>query len=82
MHDGHDGVVQEHARTRIAHHLAYLLTHGRLVAMHRASGATGLTLAKLATLQSLMCIGKELLALGTESGAGSRERMSGERVSG
>ena len=50
---GHDGVVQEHARARIAHHLPYLLAHGWLVAMHRASGATGFVLAKAATLQAL-----------------------------
>ena len=69
---GHDGVVQEHARTGIPHHLAYLLAHGRLVAMHRASGATGLVLAKLATLQTLMGIIQQSLALGAERGNGER----------
>ena len=65
---GHDGVVQEHARTGIAHHLAYLLAHGRLVAMHGASGATGLVLTKLATLQTLVGIIQQGLALGAERG--------------
>ena len=49
---GHDGVVQEHARARIAHHLPYLLAHDWLVAMHRTSGATGFVLAKATTLQA------------------------------
>ena len=72
MHDGHDGVVQEHARTRIAHHLTYLLTHGRLVAMHRTSGATGFVLAKLAMLQTLVGIIQQGLALRAERGNGER----------
>ena len=69
---GHDGVVQEHARTRIAHHLAYLLAHGRLVAMHGASGATGLILAKLAMLQTLVGIIQQGLTLGAEGRNGER----------
>ena len=68
MPNGHNGVVQEHARTRIAHHLAYLLAQGRLVAMHGASGATGLILAKLAMLQTLMGIIQQGLTLRTERG--------------
>ena len=72
MPNGHDGIVQEHAWTRIAHHLPYLLAHGRLVAMHRASGATGLVLAKLAMLQALMGIIQQDLALRAERG--NRER--------
>ena len=69
---GHDGVVQEHARTGIPHNLAYLLAHGRLVAMHRASGATGLVLAKLAMLQTLVGIIQQGLALGAERSKGER----------
>ena len=72
MHDGYDGVVQEHARSGIAHHLAYLLAHGRLVAMHWASGATGLVLAKLAMLQTLVGIIQQGLTLRTERGNGER----------
>ena len=68
MPNGHDGIVQEHARTGIAHHLAYLLAHGRIVAMHRASGATGLVLAKLAMIQTLVGIIQQGLALGAERG--------------
>ena len=67
---GKNRIVQEHARTGIAHHLAYLLAHGRLVAMHRASGATGLVLAKTATLQTLVGIIQQGLALGAERGNG------------
>ena len=70
--DGHKGIVQEHARTGIAHYLAYLLTHGGLVAMHGATSATGFGVAKLATLQSLMGIGEEFLTLGTEGRNGER----------
>ena len=69
---GHDGVVQEHARTGIAHHRPYLLAHGRLVAMHGASGATGLVLAKLAMLQTLVGIIQQGLALRAERGNGER----------
>ena len=72
MPNGHDGVVQEHARTGISHHLAYLLAHGRLVAMHGASGATGFILAKLATLQALVGIIQQGLALRAERGNGER----------
>ena len=72
MPNGHDGVLQEHARTRIAHHLPYLLAHGRLVAMHGASGATGFVLAKLAMLQTLVGIIQQGLALGAERGNGER----------
>ena len=66
--NGQDGVVQEHAGTGIAHHLPYLLAHGWLIAMHRASGATGLVLAKAAMLQSLEGIIQQCLALGAERG--------------
>ena len=69
---GHDGVVQEHARTGISHHLAYLLAHGRLIAMHRTSGATGFVLAKLAMLQTLVGIIQQGLALGAERGSMER----------
>ena len=72
MPNGHDGVVQEHARTGIAHHLPYLLAHGRLVAMHGASGATGFVLAKLAMLQALVGIIQQSLALRAERGNGER----------
>ena len=70
MPNGHDGVVQEHARTGIAHHLPYLLAHGRLVAMHGASGATGLVIAKLAMIQTLVGIIQQGLALEAERGNG------------
>ena len=69
---GHDGVVQEHARTGIAHHLPYLLAHGRLVAMHWASGATGFILAKLAMLQTLVGILQKGQALRPDRGNGER----------
>jgi hypothetical protein len=64
--------LQEHARTGIPHHLTYLLAHGRLVAMHGASGATGLVLAKLAMLQTLVGIIQQGLALRTERGSMER----------
>ena len=72
MMDGHKGIVQEHARTGIAHYLAYLLTHGGLVAMHGATSATGFGVAKLATLQSLMGIIQQGLALRAVRGNGER----------
>ena len=69
---GKNRIVQEHARTRITHNLTYLLAHSRLIAMHRASGATGFLITELATLQSLMGIGQEFLTLGTEGRNGER----------
>ena len=69
---GHDGVVQEHARTGIAHHLPYLLAHGRLVAMHRAPGATRFALAKAAMLQTLVSVIQQGLTLRAKKGNDER----------
>ena len=79
---GKNRIVQEHARTRIPHHLAYLLAHGRLVAMHGASGATGFILAKLAMIQTLVGIIQQSLALRAERGNGESGAVSGERMRG
>ena len=82
--NGQDGVVQEHAGTGIAHHLPYLLAHGWFIAMHRASGATGLVLAKAAMLQALNGIIQQCLALGAERGNGENGKVKTEngKVSG
>ena len=82
--NGQDGVVQEHAGTGIAHHLPYLLAHVRFVAMHGASGATGLVLAKAAMLQALNGIIQQCLALRTERGNGENGKVKTEngKVSG
>ena len=82
--NGQDGVVQEHAGTGIAHHLPYLLAHGWLIAMHGASGATGLVLAKAAMLQALEGIIQQCLALGAERGNGENGKVKTEngKVSG
>ena len=77
--NGQDGVVQEHAGTGIAHHLPYLLAHCWLIAMHRASGATGLVLAKAAMLQSLEGIIQQCLALGAERGNGENGKVKTEK---
>ena len=68
--DGHKGIVQEHARTGIAHNLTYLLAHSRLIAMHGATGAAGFGVAKLAMLQTLVGIIQQGLALRAERGNG------------
>lgn len=75
--NGQDGVVKEHAGTGIAHHLPYLLAHGWLIAMHGASGTTGLVLAKAAMLQALNGIIQQCLALGAERGNGENGKVSG-----
>ena len=74
--NGKDGVVQEHAGTGIAHHLPYLLAHGWLIAMHGASGATGLILAKAAMLQAQNGIIQQCLALGAERGNGENGKVN------
>ena len=76
--NGKDGVVQEHARTGIAHHLPYLLAHVRFVAMHGAPGATGFVLAKAAMLQALNGIIQQCLALGAERGNGENGKVKTE----
>ena len=69
---GKNRIVQEHARTGITHNLTYLLAHSRLIAMHRATSATGFILAKLAMLQTLVGIIQQGLALRAERGNGER----------
>ena len=75
--NGQDGVVQEHAGTGIENHLPYMLAHVRFVAIHRASGATRLILAKAAMLQALNGIIQQCLALGAERGTGETGKVSG-----
>ena len=69
---GKNRIVQEHARTGITHNLTYLLAHSRLIAMHRATSATGFLITELAMLQTLMGISQEFLTLGTEGRNGER----------
>ncbi len=66
----HDGIVQEHARTGIAHHLSDALAHNWLVAMQGASGATGFGIAKAAMLQASMGVSFQFSTLGAKNGRG------------
>ena len=66
----HDGIVQEHARTGIAHYLSDALAHDGLVAMQGASGATGFGIAIAAMLQASMGVSFQFSTLGAENGRG------------
>ena len=68
--DGHDGIVQEHARPGIAHYLSDALAHDGLVAMQGASGATGFGIAKAAMLQASMSVSFQFSTLGAKNGRG------------
>ena len=70
MDDGHDGIVQEHARAGIAHHLSDTLAHNGLVAMQGASGATGFGIAIAAMLQASMGVSFQFSTLRAENGRG------------
>ena len=59
-----DRIVEQHARTNPAHHVANLLAHRRLVAMDGAPLAGGLLCAKLASLQPRVAVSHQLLILG------------------
>ena len=62
------GVVEEHPGAGPTHYLAYLLTHGGLVAVYGATLARGLAVAELATVEPLMGIALQFAELVRDSG--------------
>lgn len=66
MAETQDRITQDHARADMAHDPADFFTHERLVTMHPAVAARGLSLLKRTELQSFMGVGQEFAAIGTE----------------
>ena len=64
--DGKVGRSVEHAWAGIAHHLAHLLAHVSLVAVHGALGAYGLVGAELAAVDSAGGVLEERGAAGAQ----------------
>ena len=58
--------MQQHARAGKAHHLADLRTHGWLIAMHRAFGASGFIGQEGATGNARLSVRQKLGALWAE----------------
>jgi len=63
-----DRVGAEHAGPGMPHHGLYLVSHGRLEAVHRALGASRLALLERAFLKTFVGIGQEFTALCAWSG--------------
>jgi len=56
MPDGHDGVMPDHPRSGIAHHVFDALAHLGFVAVHRAVLAGGFFITEGAFIQTFFCI--------------------------
>jgi hypothetical protein len=63
MLQGEEGVMQEHARAGVAHHLADLLTFLGLIAVDGAPGAGGFRCPIRAVLDTLMGISFQFKAI-------------------
>ena len=66
MPDGHDGMMKDHARSGIAHHVFDALAHLGFVAVHRAVLAGGFVITEGAFFQAVICVFPELGTFLTE----------------
>ena len=66
MMQGHDGAMEEHPRSAVAHDRANLLPHITAVAVDGAGGAEGFDLHARAADDAVACVGEETAAVGAE----------------
>lgn len=74
--------MKYHARAGKTHHLTHAFTHIGFVAMHSTISAGWFALCKLAIIQSIPSIAKQLFALGTKVISVRRVDFTGENIRG
>ena len=63
MLNGFNRVYKRHKRTRKAHYNTYSLTHYRLITMHATFGTYRLVVAKFTTIEPLVGISQQTIAI-------------------
>lgn len=76
MAEGHDGAMEEHTRTTVAHDGTYLFAHSAAVAVDGACGAEGLDLHARTADDAVACVVEETAAVGAQCGRTVRLRCA------